>query len=159
MRSDSIDKTSDSPLEQEMNIQELENTFIEDLNALGDWFLQTEYLMALSARMKPFEEKDKSEDRRIRTCQSGVWLILTYENGRIGVRADSDSFIIRGILAVFTELLNQRYPEEILTYKPRFMDNSGVEKQLSAVRAAGIASVFQSIHQFAEKCEEQSKKT
>ena len=35
-------------MEETLTIQQLEDTYIEDLNMLGDWFMQYEYLLEIS---------------------------------------------------------------------------------------------------------------
>ena len=34
-------------MEETLTIQQLEDTYIEDLNMLGDWFMQYEYLLEI----------------------------------------------------------------------------------------------------------------
>lgn len=132
-----------------MTIRQLEDTFIEDLNMLGDWFMQYEYLLEISAELTHIPEELRSDDNKVSGCQSGVWLLLSYENGKVKVQADSDALIIRGILAVIVSLLNDRTPDEITAYQPRFIEETNVKNQISTDRFNGINSVIRSIQHYA----------
>lgn len=136
-------------MEETMTIRQLEDTFIEDLNMLEDWFMQYEYLLEISTELTPVPKEKRTEQNKVSGCQSGVWLLLSCENGKVTVLADSDALIIRGILAVIVSLLNERTPEEILAYHPRFIAETNVKKQISTDRFNGIHSVIRSIQQFA----------
>ena len=136
-------------MEETMTIRQLEDTFIEDLNMLEDWFMQYEYLLEISTELTPVPQEQRTEQNKVSGCQSGVWLLLSCENGKVTVLADSDALIIRGILAVIVSLLNERTPEEILAYHPRFIEETNIKKQISTDRFNGINSVIKSIQQFA----------
>lgn len=145
--------SEDRMVEKEMSIHELEETFIEDLNMLGDWFLQYEYLLQISAELPKIPEAERSETNRVPGCQSGVWLKLACENGRVYVTADSDALIIRGMLSVIVSLLNDRTPEEICSYQPRFIKETNIRQQISTDRFNGIHSVIESIQTYAAGCQ------
>ena len=64
--------------------------------------------------------------------------------------ADSDALIIRGMLAVIVSLLDQRTPQEIISYKPRFLEETNLKQQISTDRFQGINSVITTIQQYAK---------
>ncbi len=132
-----------------MSIRELEDTFIEDLNQLNDWFLQYEYLLQISADLPHIPPEQRMESNRVRGCQSGVWLLLHAEDGKLSVCADSDALIIRGILAVIVSLLDGRTPEEICAYHPRFIEETCIKEQISTDRFRGIHEVIKKIQDYA----------
>ncbi len=135
-----------------MTISQLEDTYIQDLNSLDDWFLQYEYLLELSADLPKMEPGERTEERRVPGCQSGVWLILAYQDGKIHIRADSDSLIIRGILAIYVDLLDGRTPDEIVHYKPRFIEETNIKQQISSDRFHGLNMVLKKIQEFSSAC-------
>lgn len=136
-------------MEETMTIRQLEDTFIEDLNMLEDWFMQYEYLLEISTELTPIPQEQRTEQNKVSGCQSGVWLLLSCEKGKVKVLADSDALIIRGILAVIVSLLNERSPTEIVAYRPRFIEETNIKNQISTDRFHGINSVIKSIQQFA----------
>ena len=137
-------------MEETLTIQQLEDTYIEDLNMLGDWFMQYEYLLEISAELPKIPQENRSEENKVHGCQSGVWLKLSMEAGKVHVLADSDALIIRGMLAVIVSLLDQRLPQEILSYEPRFLEETNLKQQISTDRFQGINSVITTIQQYAK---------
>ena len=133
-----------------MNIKELEQTYIDDLNMLDDWMLQYDYLLQISAAMPRLPEDYKTEANKVPGCQSGVWLKLEYSGGVVHITADSDAMIIRGILAVAVGILNEQKPEDIADYKPRFIEETNIKKQISTDRFNGMNSVINKIKDFAK---------
>ncbi|MGN1001144.1 MAG: SufE family protein [Oscillospiraceae bacterium] len=136
-------------MEENLTLLEMEDSFIRDLNELGDWFLQYEYLLAISGELPHIPAEERTEDRRVQGCQSGVWLKLSCREGRIRVLADSDPLIIRGLLAIIVFTLDGRAPEEVASYEPRFLTATGLQKQISVDRFNGINSVISTIKDFA----------
>ncbi|SDB26845.1 SufE family protein [Eubacterium oxidoreducens] len=135
-----------------MTIAKDENTFIEDLNMLEDWFLQYEYLLQISCEMPKIPSEEKRDDNKVPGCQSGVWLKLSYKDGKVMVLADSDALIIRGIISIIVSLLNNRTPQEIIEYEPRFISETNIARQISTDRFKGLHAVVNSIQEYAKKC-------
>lgn len=133
-----------------MTIQELEQTYIDDLNMLDDWMLQYDYLLQISASMPKIPDEYKTEENKVPGCQSGVWLKMHEKCGKIYITADSDALIIRGILSIAVGILNERTPEEIVCYKPRYIEETNIKKQISTDRFQGMNSVIDKIKQYAE---------
>jgi len=138
-------------MDDELSIVAVEDSFIDDLNQLEDWFLQYEYLLAISADMPHMAEGERTEQTKVHGCQSGVWLILDYSHGQIHVQADSDALIIRGIISIVVSLLDGRKPEDIVAYTPRFIEETNIKKQISTDRFRGIHSVIQTVQSFASQ--------
>jgi len=138
-------------MDEQMTISQLEDTFIEDINTLGDWFLQYQYLLELSVEMPKIPEDARSEENKVKGCQSGVWLLLSCKDGVVSVKADSDALIIRGILAIIVSLLDGRRAEEITAYEPRFISETNIKNQISTDRFAGIHSVIKTVQDYADR--------
>ncbi len=136
-------------MDEGLTIAQLESTYIDDLNMLDDWFLQYEYLLQISADLPRIPEEERQETNRVKGCQSGVWLLLHAEDGRVRVQADSEALIIRGMLAVIVSLLDGRTPEEIVEYHPRFISETNIKEQISTDRFHGIHEVIRKIQEFA----------
>lgn len=140
-------------MEQLLSVIEAEDSYIEDLNQLGDWFLQYEYLLAISADAPHVARDERTEENRVHGCQSKAWLVLNCSEGRVFVRADSDALIVRGILSIAVSLLNGRTPEEILAYRPRYIEETNIKQQISTDRFHGIQTAIEMIRRFAAACQ------
>ncbi|MCC8079477.1 MAG: SufE family protein [Oscillospiraceae bacterium] len=136
-------------MDEKLTIAEAENTYIDDLNTLGDWFLEYEYLLAISADLPHIPKQERTAERRVKGCQTGVWLLLRYEDGRVRIAADSDALIIRGIISIAVFLLDGRTPQEICAYTPRYVEQTDIKAQISTDRFHGIQSVIEEIKRFA----------
>ncbi len=139
-------------MDERLSIEELEETYITDLNLLGDWFLQYEYLLEITSELPRMAEEKKTDENRVRGCQAQVYVYASFTDGRLTMEIDSDSFIVRGILCILAELLNGRTPEEILSYSTiHFIERTGLKNQLSTDRFGGINSILARIHRLAEE--------
>ena len=76
----------------------------EEFASLPDCFARYAYLTELSALLAPPPEVRRAE-YSYRGCQSQVWLCARADAGVCRLAADSDTLIIRGVLALFRELL------------------------------------------------------
>ena len=133
------------------SIQYEQDEFIEDFNSLEDWMLQYECLLDLTADMQPLQEYEKCEANRISSCQANLWLVLTFESGRIRVRSDSESLIVKGIVAVIVALFDDRTPEEICEAKITFLEDTPIRSQISTDRFNGMTGIISKIKKFAEQ--------
>lgn len=141
-------------MDEAMTIEEYENSFISDLNELDDWFLQYEYLLAISAEMPHIPEEERTDKNKVPGCQTGVWLKLSYEDGKVHVLADSVALIVRGIISIAVFLLDERTPKEIISYQPRFISETNISRQVSTDRFNGLHAVIRSIQEYAKNCTE-----
>ena len=136
-------------MDEKLSIEAYEASFIDDLNELGDWFLQYEYLLRISADMPRIPPEQRTEANRVKGCQSGVWLRLDYDGRYVHVTADSEALIIRGLLAIAVYLLDGRTPTEIVSYVPRYIEETNIRRQISTDRFNGLHSVIRTIQMFA----------
>ena len=68
---------------------------------LGDWESRFSYLIDLGKQLPSIDDKYKCDQYRVHGCQAQVWLNLTPgEDGRVNIVADSDAFIVRGLIAI-----------------------------------------------------------
>ncbi|TPE55384.1 SufE family protein [Maribrevibacterium harenarium] len=63
-------------------------------------------LVNLSKQLARLSESDKTEDNKVKGCESAVWLIEHQENGVCTFQADSDAKLMRGVLMVILSLVN-----------------------------------------------------
>ena len=97
-------------------------------------------------------DEARDEHSEVQGCQSRVWLQLTVDsNNRVAMLAWSDSKIIRGVLAVIQEKVNELSPEHIAAFDfDDWFASIQLERYLSQSRASGIAEVIRQIrHQAA----------
>lgn len=109
-----------------------------------------EYLVELGDTLPEFPQSSCTETNRVLGCQSMVWLIARFENGRLFFQATSDAPMVRGLIAILLATYSERTPEEILgfPFEP-FLKEVGLQSFLSPMRSNGLHSMVQRIRQIA----------
>jgi len=134
-----------------MTISEL----IETFDALGDWESQCDFLIDLGYEIPDFPETARIESNRVHGCQSNVWLITEVKPGNppvIEIQADSDSMIVRGLIAVLLMAYSGKTASEILqTNIQQVFARLGLNRQLSSARRNGLAGMVQRIRSIAQE--------
>jgi cysteine desulfuration protein SufE len=128
---------------------------IETFDALGDWESQCDYLIDLGYEVPDFPEAARTEANRVHGCQSNVWLITETKPGDppvFEIQADSDSMIVRGLIAVLLMAYSGKSAQEILqTDIQQIFARLGLNRQLSSARRNGLAGMVQRIRSIAEQ--------
>ena len=137
------------PAEPAETIAEAQESIVESLEFLDDWSERYQYLIELGRQLPPFPETAQVEGNRIHGCQSGVWLVCDYRNGRLEFAATSDSAIVAGIIALLLQVYSGRQPQQVLATTPTFVDEIGLSTHLSSHRANGLALMLERIRAFA----------
>ena len=89
-------------------------------------------------------------ENKVDGCLSTVWLVTTNEDSRMQIFADSDSIIVKGLIAVLLSLYHDRDPKEIIDTDPQaFFKTLGLEQHLSHGRRNGLYSMVERIRQLA----------
>lgn len=147
-----------SPLSssQATNIAEL----IETFDALGDWEAQCDYLIDLGDEVPDFPPEARAEANRVHGCQSNVWLIATVKPTvppTLEIQADSDSMIVKGLIAVLLMAYSGKTPEGILqTDIQTIFARLGLNRQLSSARRNGLFGMVKRIESIARQVAEKN---
>jgi cysteine desulfuration protein SufE len=141
-------------MEQAPTIAEEQALIAEDFELFDDWREKIEYVLDLGKRLEPLPEADYAERNKVKGCQSQVWMVaeLERETGRLRIRADSDAFIVKGLIALLLRLYANRPPEEILAHPPVVFEQIGLGAHLSPTRANGLHAMIKRIRQLATAC-------
>lgn len=132
-----------------MTIKELEREIVEEFALYDEWMDKYEYLIELGRMLDPIEADEKSEENLIKGCQSRVWLASQFKEGKLFFTADSDAMITKGIASLLVKLYSGRSPQEILDADLSFIDEIGLQDNLSPTRANGLLSMFNKIKAYA----------
>ena len=85
-----------------------QEAILEEFRQMGDPFACYSYLLGLAALLPPCPEEVKIPENAVRGCQSHVWLLGRAEEGRFRFYADSDTYIIKGMLYLLMNVLDGR---------------------------------------------------
>lgn len=130
-----------------MTPDQTQDQIVAEFSKCTDWFAKYEHLIALGNAHPRMDARFKRDEHAVAGCQSQVWLHCEHRDGRLRVWADSDSKIIRGVLALLLRVLNDRPPAEISQVELHFLERTGLATNLSPSRANGVANIVQHIRQ------------
>ena len=132
-----------------MDIDEL----IENFEFLGDWEERYRYIIELGRKLPDFDDAHRTEENKVRGCQSQVWLV-TDENPAnpdlLYFQADSDAHIVRGLLAILLMMFAGKSASAILAVDAKaLLAKLGLDQHLSPSRANGLNSMVQRVRSIA----------
>ncbi len=122
---------------------------LETFDLLFDWEEKYEYLIELGKQLPSLDEEHRLESNRVHGCMSTVWLVSETDQSdppHLKLQADSDSLIVRGLIAVLLGYYQDKDCQEILTTDPNeLFSQLGFEQSLSANRRNGLAAMIQRV--------------
>lgn len=136
-----------------MNLQMTVEELLEEFELFDDWSEKYQYIIELGDQLDSFPEEFRVDDNLVQGCQSNVWLVARAKPADppvIEFLADSDSQIVRGLIAILVMLMSGRTAEEI-----RDLDVEGLfrklelQRHLSRSRSNGLNSMIQRIRTLA----------
>ncbi len=125
----------------------------EVFDFLDDWADKYEYVIELGGKLAPMPAAFKTEENRVRGCQSTVFMQARKRPGTADVMeflADSDADVVRGLLAVLQRVFSGQRAAEVLAFDtPGFFRRLGLDRNLSTGRRNGLAEMVQRLRDFA----------
>ncbi len=132
-------------------IAQAEQELVDEFGLFDDWMGRYEYLIDLGRHLPEFPDEWKTDENKIRGCQSQVWLHTELRDGRLHIDGTSDAAIVTGLIAVLLRVFSDRRPEDVLAAKPDFITSIGFDRHLSPTRSNGLHAMLESIYQRAQE--------
>lgn len=124
---------------------------VEEFDLLGDWEGRIEYVIDLGRGLEALPEAERVEANKVPGCAAQVWLASQARDGRLWFRADSDSALSKGNVALLLKLYSGRTPDQILAFDARAaLDRLGLPQALTRQRANGLNSMVGRIREAAQ---------
>ena len=123
----------------------------EDFASLDEWEDRYRYVIELGHDLEPLSADAHNDANRVRGCVSQVWLECeptANDHGQttLHYRGDSDSHLVRGLIAIAIALFSDRTPEEILKIDARGVFRAlGLEQHLTPQRSNGVRAMIDRI--------------
>ncbi|MFV0276871.1 MAG: SufE family protein [Parahaliea sp.] len=115
---------------------------IDTLSFFDDWEERYKYIIDLGRELPPMAEEKRTEERKIRGCQSQVWIDTRLEDGRLQMEVDSDAFIVKGLLGVVLAAYNNKTPQDILAFDiSGYFNDLDLIRHLSPTRGNGLRAM------------------
>jgi cysteine desulfuration protein SufE len=123
---------------------------VDTLSFFDSWEDRYKYIIDLGKELPSMADELHTEDRLVRGCQSQVWLAEEFRDGKLHFQADSDAFIVKGLLAVVLAAFNGKTPAEILAVDiAAYFDRLDLLQHLSSTRGNGLKSMVKRIQDMA----------
>jgi cysteine desulfuration protein SufE len=130
-------------------MQDTEEEIIEDFSLFDNWEDKYEYIIDLGKKLPALEEKYKLEENKIKGCQSTVWLVADYSDGKVFYKADSDAVIVKGLISMLIHVLSGHTPDEIINAKLSFIREIGMMTHLAQTRSNGLLAMIKQMKNYA----------
>lgn len=106
-----------------------------------------EQLLALAKRLETLPESDKTPENKVSGCTSQVYITAELVDGKVQFHGDSDSQLVKGLVALLIRGLNDLPPAQILQVTPDFIQATGLNVSLTPSRANGFYNIFRMMQQ------------
>jgi len=129
---------------------------IEDFEFIDEWDDRYKYIMDIGKSLDPMSEGDHNDKNKVDGCASQVWLITEEKNinekSILEFKADSDSFLVKGLLAIIIAIFSMKTPEDILKIDHLAeLKKLNLQENISQQRANGLRAVITRVISEAQK--------
>jgi cysteine desulfuration protein SufE len=129
------------------------NDVIDAFELLGDWEARYEFIGELASQLVPLSESEHSDSQLVPGCNTRTWLSAGPQPGdptRIEYRADAETPLVRGLVAVLLVPFQHQTPEQVLETDPSdYIARLGLAEHLSPNRRAGMEHFLERVYQLA----------
>ena len=133
-----------------MSIDQIQNDIVEEFSDVEDWMDRYGMIIDLGNNLPEINEAYKTPDHLIEGCQSRVWLNADLTpDGRVHYTADSDAIIVKGIISLLIQVLDNQTPDDILKADLHFIDDIGLSEHLSPTRSNGLLAMVKQMRLYA----------
>ena len=136
-------------MNEQKTIEEIEQEIIEEFSLFDTWDDKYEYIIDLGKKLAPLEAQHKLDENKVKGCQSTVWLVADYRNGRVYFKAESNSVIVQGLISLLIRVLSGQKPDRIVEAKLEFLNEIGMMTHLAQTRSNGLLAMVKQMKSYA----------
>lgn len=119
---------------------------VETVGFFDSWEDRYKYIIDLGKELPVMDAAKKDDAHLVRGCQSQVWIDSRAAEGKLWFEADSDAFIVKGLLGVVLAAYNGKSPQGIREFDiEEYFDKLGLLKHLSPTRGNGLRAMVKRI--------------
>ncbi len=130
-------------------IKENQEKIVEEFEQFNDWEEKYTRIIKYGKELPPMPEGTKNEKNKIEGCQSQLWIHAEFKDGKVFFYADSDTVIVKGLIALLIKVYSGHTPKEILSTPPEFLSKIGIASHLSPSRRNGLSAMLKQIQLYA----------
>lgn len=119
---------------------------IDTLGFFDSWEDRYKYIIDLGKELPSLPELFRTDEYLVRGCQSQVWLVHELRDKHLFFQADSDAFIVKGLLGVVLAAYNGKTPAQVLAVDvTAYFDSLNLLQHLSSTRGNGLKAMVKRI--------------
>lgn len=99
-------------------------------------------IIELGKRLESFPDEARTETNQVHGCTSLTYITGQCQEGKMQYQGDSNSHLVKGLVALLVEGFSDQSPEDIQKIDPEFMTAMGLAETLTASRADGFMNTF-----------------
>lgn len=123
---------------------------LETITFFDGWEDRYRYIIDLGKELPPLSDAKKDDAHLVRGCQSQVWIDSHEEGDKLYFEADSDAFIVKGLLGVVLAAFNAKTPQQIIDFDiEQYFEQLGLMRHLSMTRGNGLKAMVARIKELA----------
>lgn len=123
---------------------------IDNFSLLDDWEDKYRYIIDLGGRLAPLDEQYRTDEWKVRGCQSQVWLVPELRDGKLFFSGDSDAAIVKGLIFIVFTIYSDKSAAEIKEIEvEEIFAKLGLQEHLSPSRRNGLFSMVEKIKAYA----------
>ena len=130
-------------------IEQTEAEIVEEFSLFDSWDDKYEYIIDLGKKLAPLPDEHKKEENKVKGCQSTVWLVADYKDGKVYFQAESDAVIVKGLISMLIRVLSGHTPDEILNANMDFINKIGMTSHLAQTRSNGLLAMVRQMKNYA----------
>lgn len=131
-------------------------TIVEDFEFIEDWEDRYKYIIDLGKSLDPLSENEYNKQNKVDGCASQVWLVIKEEQIKektiLEFKADSDSFLVKGLLTIIISIFSGKAPSDILKINyDNELKKLNLKENISQQRSNGLTAVINKVISEAQK--------
>jgi cysteine desulfuration protein SufE len=131
------------------SIATVEAEIVDEFSLFESWDDKYEYIIDLGKKLAPLEAQHKTDENKVKGCQSTVWLVADEADGKIYYRAESDAVIVKGLISMLIRVLSGQQAQDIIDAKLDFINQIGMMSHLAQTRSNGLLAMIKQMKNYA----------
>lgn len=126
------------------------NELKDNLSFLDDWEERYSYILELGKKLIPMSQDLYCDENKVRGCLSQVWLYPMQNDDTLVFVGDSDSMLVKGLIAVIFTIYNYQNKKDVQTidFSEKF-SALGLSEHITPQRSNGVLAMVNKIREYA----------
>lgn len=134
------------------SVQKIQKDLSDDFSLLANWEEKYEYLIEMGMDLPAMKPENKVDKNLVKGCQSSVWFDVNCQDGTMVFEADSDSLVVKGMVAVLHKLFNNQPAKDVLNVDLSLFEELGLWRHISSQRSNGLTAMVAHLKAKAAEC-------